>query len=370
MIRALRGYADSVFLGVSWPVQNYPNTKKILFHSEAFATQGISGRTLWFVNIIGLKQITRLFSCVVSLGPRLVRKDFDWMLIHGVHSPYLLFGVLARGLGCRVAVVLTDPPGVILSDDGVLARVLKRLDSLVAKTLLGYSDVVLALSPYLVAALAPKKKALIFPGIVSSQFEELCARETARQRANASPQAPIILAYAGSLERRYGVATLVDAVCRLNQANPGAVILRLFGRGDFEQELVAIASQHTEIRYEGFLEQNQLVAELFDADVLVNPRPSGAEFSVQSFPSKLLEYLLTGRAVLTTRIASIPQEMRDCFYYIDDESPQGIINALHELIHKSANERRQFGERARNFVCKNYSETAIGAKINRILQDD
>lgn len=370
MIRALRDGFGSVFLGVSWPVQNYPKAKKIWFSGEEFISQGVRGRALWFVNILGLKQVTRLFSCVAVLGPRLMRKEFDWMFIHGVHSPYLLFGVLARLMGCKVAMVLTDPPGVILSDDGVVVRGLKKLDALVVKTLLGCGDVVLALSPYLVTALAPGKRALVFPGVVNSQFEKLCAREAGKERASASASLPIVLAYAGSLERRYGVAILVEAVCRLNQATPGAVILKLFGRGDFEQELATLANRHAGIKYEGFCDKDLLVAELFGADVLVNPRPSKAEFAVQSFPSKLLEYLMTGRPVLTTRIASIPKEMEGCFYYIDDESAQGISDALQALVRKSPDERRQFGERARDFVRKNYSEKTIGTKIKRMLQDE
>jgi len=370
MIRGLQDGVGSVFLGVSWPVQNYPKAKKIWFSGETLCSQSVRGKALWFVNIIGFKQVTRLFSCMAVLGPLLMRKEFDWMLIHGVHSPYLLFGVLARAMGCKVAVVLTDPPGVILSDDGALVRGLKRLDALAVRSLLRYSNAVLALSPYLVTALAPGKRALVFPGVVNSQFEQLCAREAARQRPDAPAHAPIVLAYAGSLERRYGVATLVEAVRQLHQETPGAVVLKLFGRGDLEQELVAVASQHEEIRYEGFRDKDSLVAELFGADVLVNPRPTGAEFAVQSFPSKLLEYLLTGRAVLTTRIASIPQEMQDCFYYIDDESAQGIANSLQALMRKSADERRQFGERSRDFVRKNYSEKAIGAKIKGVLQDE
>lgn len=371
MIRALDVSVGSVYLGVSWPVQNYPKAKKIWFSSEEFISKGVRGKTLWFVNLIGIKQITRLFSCVTVLGPSLVRKDFDWMFIHGVHSPYLLFGLLARVLGCKVAVVLTDPPGVILSDDGAVVKILKRMDAMAVKFLLKHCNVVVALSPYLAAAWAPRKRALVFPGIVNSQFERLCVSERNKERASVpSTNGTIVLAYAGSLERRYGVATLVEAVCTLNKETPGGVILKLFGRGDLEDELISLASQHTEIIYEGFRDRDQLVSELFDADILVNPRPSKAEFAMQSFPSKLLEYLLIGRAVLTTRIASIPEEMEGCFYYIDDESREGIAGALQALMLKSSGERREFAERARSFVRENYSEKSIGAKIRRMLQDE
>ncbi|MEG2066011.1 MAG: glycosyltransferase, partial [Clostridia bacterium] len=118
------------------------------------------------------------------------------------------------------------------------------------------------------------------------------------------------------------------------------------------------------VEYGGFLSNEELIPELLNADLLINPRPTSLEFTGLSFPSKLIEYLATGTPILTTRISSIPSCYEEFFYYIDDESGIGIQQAILRVMETDPIERNLVASRAQNFIQQEASEVAVGEKIN------
>ena len=77
---------------------------------------------------------------------------------------------------------------------------------------------------------------------------------------------------------------------------------------------------------------NDFERELASADFLLNPRDTEWPGSKYSFPSKLLEYMLMDRPILSTRMHGIPNEYFDCFLAISDASSarfhQSFLEAL------------------------------------------
>lgn len=364
--RALRHAFGDVTLASTPPVQTYPLVPRLIFRGGIFKSQGIHGVMLGFVNIIALKHLTRFFACCISLSGSVFRKRLDWIFIHGVHTPFLVFGLLARLSGCRVAVVLTDPPGVMMPTDGSLARSLKTFDAWVIERLLAHVDAVIALAPELVHRFAPGRPALVFPGVLESTLDFSKAEAISRKVAVDTAK-PFTIVYAGGLSAAYGVDRLVNAVCKMD---PGiSVQLKLFGRGDQEGYVRQLATTDSRIVYGGFIDPVSLVPILYDADLLVNPRPTSEFFASMSFPSKLIEYLSTGRPVLTTRIKSIPEDLVPHFLYIIDESPDGIRAAILNVMELPDVVRDNYGKEAMIYVRSQYSEEMTGHKIARFIDE-
>lgn len=356
LARSLQSGFGSLVLASSCPIQSYPLGRKVVFRGMRFKAQGMDGVLLGFINLIVLKHLTRLLSCLMVLPGLITRNRVDWLFIHGIHTPYLLAGLLARLFGIRLAVVLTDPPGVVLPTDSVVARVLKRVDVRMVSWALSHADAVIALAPGLVQRFAVNKPALIFPGILDSSLANVVKSAPAR----ASAVEPFTILYAGGLSQAYGVDRLIDAVTGINDV---PVRLKLFGRGDQESRIRELAAKDSRFFYGGFVGSDQLVPELLKADVLVNPRPTHEAFAVMSFPSKLIEYLAMGRPVLTTRIASIPASYREHFFFIDDESPDGIREAILALAAMPHDEREGKAARGHDFIVSEASEYAVGQKM-------
>lgn len=358
--RALKFSFNNVILASSFPVQSYPIVSRIMFRGGPFFTKGMSGVLLGFFNLILIKHVTRLISCLIAVLPIIKRNRVDWIFIHGLHSPYLIFGVFARLLGCRIVVVLTDPPGMILETDTPVSRLLKNIDVWLLKRMLGYADGVIALAEDLAQKLAPDLPTLIFPGILEEDINDFNEKDD-KQFGENGDLSSFTIVYAGGLNKAYGVDRLIEAVIGFDPSVP--VRLRLFGRGDQENCIRNLAKSDSRFFYGGFVDAVRLFPELKNADLLINPRPTSELFASLSFPSKLIEYLAVGQSVLTTRIASIPASLAEKYYYIDDESPDGIRSAIQEVMRLPSHERVAHANSARKFVCSEFSEKSIGLKI-------
>ncbi|MDF2999130.1 MAG: glycosyl transferase group 1 [Xanthobacteraceae bacterium] len=353
LARSLREGFGEVRLLSTLPVQSYPLVRRLLFRRFAFRAGRIEGEAMGFVNLIVLKHLTRFLAC---LGfTRRIRREWgtDVLFIHGVHSPFLLYGWMMRRLGLDVVPVLTDPPGVELATDGLVARLLKRLDRRLVLLLLSRASAFVALSPVWREMLPGIGKALIFPGILGRDWLEALATATPARRP---ADAPVTVVYAGGVSAAYGMDRLLDAAARLP-----AVRFLIFGKGDYVPRVTA--GDLANVEYGGFVDARALALHLMAADILINPRPSGEAFARYSFPSKLIEYVATGRPVLTTRIVSIPSEIAPCFHYIDDESGEGIARAIEALVALGREERLARAAAAREIIMRECSEAAIGGKL-------
>jgi glycosyltransferase involved in cell wall biosynthesis len=340
-----------------WPVSNFPRNPRIVFRSAPFETKGVLGECLGFVNIIGLKHVTRFLQCLTR-GTRVLRR---WrptvLLVHGVHSPFLWYAAIGRRLlGLTVVVILTDPPGVRLPTDRLAVRLLKWLDIKLVRWALRWSDAVIALTTDLARDFAPGKPALVIDGI--GQFDG-----DAEHVRNDRTQPTVV--YAGSLRASYGVDRLVDAVSGLT--DPPAT-LEVYGSGELAGWVSEVAAEQTQIEGPRLLSREDLLRAYRSADLLVQPRPTNQSFVRYSFPSKMIEYMASGTPVLTTRLVSVTEEYTPYVYWIDDDSPAGIRKALRDVLQLPKDERLNKGRRAAKYIRATRSSEAQGKRISAFLQ--
>ena len=112
----------------------------------------------------------------------------------------------------------------------------------------------------------------------------------------------------------------------------------------------------------------EIVQKEYEASVLVNPRPVNQEFTPYSFPSKTLEYMMSGTPVITTRLPGIPEEYFDVLYVFQDDTPQGIADTLRDFFGQPEQARLERGMQARKFAEQNKSNVAQSHKILEFLK--
>ena len=357
LVTALREAGLGVRLLSVWPVSDFPGNPRVLLRSAPFETRGVRGEYLGFVNLVGLKHVTRFLQCLTRGSRALRRWRPSVLLVHGVHSPFLLYAAIARRiLGLTAVVVLTDPPGVVLQDDRLVTRLLRRLDSELVRWALRWIDAVIALTPDLARDFAPGKPALVIDGI--SQFS--CEAEVPRK--NRTRRTVI---YAGSLRASYGVDRLVHAVSGLTE--PPAT-LEVYGSGELADWVRDVAAGQAQVNGPRLLSREDLTTAYRSADLLVQPRPTDQSFVQYSFPSKIIEYMASGTPVLTTRLVSVTDEYTPYVYWIDDESPAGIRKALRDVLLLPEDERLKKGRRAAEFIRATRSSVAQGKRILTFLR--
>lgn len=203
-----------------------------------------------------------------------------------------------------------------------------------------------------------KKPYLVMEGHVPTEIKKEQPREFEKEEMN-------ICFYAGILDARYGVEELVKGFLLANLPNTR---LDIYGEGSYKEELKKIAKTNQNIYYKGVKQNREIVLEEKKASLLINPRPSKEEFVKYSFPSKNLEYMVSGTPTLTTCLPGMPEEYKTYVYQIKEETAEGISKILKEIFSKTKEERTKFGRIAKEFVQKNKSEDAQAEKVENFVR--
>ncbi|WP_405434287.1 glycosyltransferase [Micromonospora sp. NBC_00617] len=357
VVNGLRDAGCAVRLLSAAPVSKYPRNRRIRLHAGQFQQDGIVGRQLGFVNVLGIKHLSRFLSAWWHGGRSIRRDPIDVLLVHGVHTPFLWCGLmLARRRRIGVVPILTDPPGVGRPDEGRVVRLLRGIDSALVRAALRRCSGVIALTLPLAEDFAPGRPRLIMEGI--------CTPPTVvgpRPPAD-GPIREII--YAGGLSRAYGVDRLVEAFRGLPDPD---LRLSVFGRGELEPWLREQASADPRIAPPELIDRARLGARLAGAAVLVNPRPVDQFFVPYSFPSKIIEYLSTGVPVVTTKLSGIPEDYRPHLVYAATDTVEGLRAAIGQVLGMPAGDAAALGAAGRDFVVRTRSRAVQGQRMRDFL---
>ena len=171
--------------------------------------------------------------------------------------------------------------------------------------------------------------------------------------------------YAGLLDARYGVKNMVDGFLLAKIPNAE---LHIYGNGPYAEELEEVAMHHHEVIYHGVVMNEEVVAAEMEATILINPRPTHEEFTKYSFPSKNMEYMVSGTPVLTTKLPGMPAEYYPYVFLIEDESAEGMAKAYMEVLRKTNEELHEIGNQAKQFVLMEKNNVAQAEKLIRLIQ--
>lgn len=155
-------------------------------------------------------------------------------------------------------------------------------------------DVVVGLSEQTKRYLTKKQRFICSEGGIDREFYDYFGTLSEKQVSENNK----IFMYAGVLEKVTGLDLMLEAFTQ--QADESSE-LWISGKGSLEQEVVAASEKDSRIKYLGFLEYAEYLKCLERADVLVNPRNMNMEENRNNFPSKIMEYLATGKEILSTR---------------------------------------------------------------------
>ena len=254
----------------------------------------------------------------------------------------------ARKKGCRCVGIITDLPDML--DYNRLYRHLTN------KVIARCTDYVL-LTEQMNSRVNPDGKPHV---ILEGHADIAMAKEHPSLSRKRSPRACL---YAGSVRKIYGLETLVQG---FRLADLPDTQLLIYGPGDYVEELKRINDPR--IVYGGMLLSSEIVGKEMEAALLVNPRPTDAEYVKYSFPSKTMEYMASGTPVLTTNLPGMPREYLPYVNLIEEETPQGIADALKKVLAQSDEALMEQGIRARRFVLEQRNNLVQAKKILTMLE--
>ena len=312
------------------------------------------------VNFQGLK----MFSQTVS-SEKLIRKWFEdnesekekCVLLYSLYRPVLQNVIkLCREYGCKCFSFVPDlPKHMYLSKKGIKAYFAnKYVEKAVA--IQDECDGYIYLTEAMRDEIAPLKPYIVVEGIADDTIKFPSQSETGDN----------IIMYAGAISQRYGFSNLIDAFSMLS----GNYELHIYGYGDYVSELEERIKADPRIKYFGRRPREEILKKETEAALLVNVRNPDDEFTRYSFPSKTMEYMLSGTPLLTSRLPGIPEVYFSYCLSTDDNEPDTIRAAFERFFALSKEQRLSLGNSAREFVATQKNHKVQARKVLCFLKDN
>ena len=329
-------------------------TKKIFIHEKDETENGVYYHYIGTLNLPFFRRLSIFFGSF--FGVLTAKRYADSCIVCDCLNISNSYGMMLAGKIKKIPVVtiVTDIPDMI-SGGSIKRRInnnfFKSVDGFVLLTKQMNRRVNLKAKPY-----------IVLEGHVDASLPAPESNEKAENKAGIKQ-----IIYAGSVKEMYGIKNLVDGFILANLDDSELII---YGDGDYADELRKISAQYPSVKYMGVCENSEVVAAEQSAALLVNPRPVAPEYTKYSFPSKNMEYMVSGTPVLTTRLPGMPEEYYPYVYLLDDETPIGISDKLREIFALSPEQRNEFGGKAREFVLKNKSNVTQAKRIINFLESE
>ncbi|MFR1696239.1 MAG: glycosyltransferase [Acutalibacteraceae bacterium] len=321
------------------------NSKKFFFRKETEQINHITYNYIPTLNIPLLKNI--LYFLFGFLGVCRRSQERPIIICDVLNFSVIAGAVLAsRLLGLKSVGIVTDLPTMLSPKKGLYSllnnKIIQYFKSYVFMTEQMNQVINLKQKPY-----------LVIEGQVDLAME-MQKNDLAEKRF------PRICMYAGGIQRIYGVPELVEAFIKVDI--PDAE-LHIYGDGDYANELTNICLTHNKVKYFGTRLNSEIVKAEIEASLLINPRPTHELYTKYSFPSKNMEYMASGTPVLTTRLPGMPKEYEEFVYLINDETIDGIGEALVSVLSDSREVLHQKGRGAKAFVMRTKNNMIQAKKI-------
>jgi hypothetical protein len=172
------------------------------------------------------------------------------------------------------------------------------------------------------------------------------------------------LGYFGALAEHAGVRPLIDTV--LSAQIPAC--LEICGYGRLSETVSALADQHARLKFHGLLTPSDCLSFGRSCDVLVNPRPA-SHGNENNFSSKLFEYALAGRSILTSKLSGVEDVLGpDAFYFDPHDFQESLRENLYMLANTPRAELDRRGAAVQQHVTSRFSWAKQGGRLAAFLR--
>lgn len=181
------------------------------------------------------------------------------------------------------------------------------------------------------------------------------------------------LFYAGSLsQKKDGIISLIRA---FNDIEYNENNLELWIAGGVREEesyhhlksLIAKLELEKHIKLLGTIDRNKIPQLISNALILVLPRPKSIQ-AQGGFPTKLGEYLASGKPVIATRVGEIPKYLNEdeVFFISSEHIEKGLVNRINRIL-SDYDKALIIGEKGKEKAFEYFSTTRNAEKIKILI---
>jgi glycosyltransferase involved in cell wall biosynthesis len=337
---AIHDDVDAVVVNLPF-VSAWPSSfRKPWFPRVRDSESGVPVDGRGFANASLVRYPARIMASLVGLYGKQARSA-DTILVYSAHVPFMLAAVLAGRLFSRrqLAIVVLDLPEY-MGAMGLAQKLFGGFNRKLFYYLVRYFDKFIVLTEAMISRLGvDPEKAVVVEGIAT--LSQVGTSNVAQKNRGNT------FLYTGTLARRYGIEELVDG---FRQVRCPDAALWICGAGEGADYVAAAAKADPRIVFFGQVDRSRALELQGEADFLINPRCGDDEFVRYSFPSKIMEYMASGRPVIMYGLPGIPEDYEGHYLPISAAGAAGIGAAISSAIDVPADERNAMGAAARDFV--------------------
>lgn len=341
-------------------IPSFPKSKRIFIRNCNVPLDcGYSSLWISAVNVMGLKQLCQRIISHFMLKEWLINNSNEEkaVIIYSIFQPVAKSIIsLCKRTGTPCFAIVPDLPRDMFSNEEIspVKKFLSGFYVRAAEKIQGSFDGYIYFSEHMKDVINSSAPYAVVEGI-AKDFDISCQKKSS---------CPSVM-YAGALNEKMGVLQLIDAFSSISDHN---IQLWLFGTGDCETLVKKAAEKDDRIKYFGHRPRNEILSFERQAHLLVNLRNPDEEYTKYSFPSKTIEYMVSGTPVLTTKLSGIPTEYFDYCFTADEFSACDISKKITEVLSMSGNELEAFGQKARQFVLENKNSYIQSEKILKFIK--
>jgi len=175
------------------------------------------------------------------------------------------------------------------------------------------------------------------------------------------------LMYAGTFSYVNGIKEMLSAFSLLEESQ---YQIDICGYGPEEELIEKFCEKHKNCVYYGRVSNEKLDDLYSKADLLLNIRLPDDEANNFSFPSKLIGYMYSGTAVVSSDFSSLPDSYREFLYITKNVEPDSIAETINNVFLQDEAELNQKAKSARDFIEKNQNWTAVGKSIIEFIESN
>lgn len=307
-----------------------------------------------YLSVLNIKIIKKIRFFFAAFFETLRQKPDEIIFDPLAYDISLGVSLAAKFLRCPKLGIYTDLPSYVSTNNSLKARIKKVIRLFFSNILIRDMDKYCFLTESMNEINKHNKPYVVIEGMIPSDGLQVKDNHVEGNT----------VVYAGSLNTECGIDRLVEAAKRIKV--PGFKLC-LCGDGPCVDLIKQASVEYPNIIYGGVVPLSEIVVLERKAKLLINPRPSVEDFTKYSFPSKTLEYMSTGRPVLSTRLSGIPQEYYNYIFPLEDESVEGIVKGITAILEMDNEILDKKGWEALSFVEKNKTNIIQGKRLSEFM---
>lgn len=343
------------------PSRSFPHNKKIRYKYEKeplFET--VVNHKVAFWNVPVFKQLSQIRN-VYRVAKKVVKETAADALFCFNLFPQI--GIPMRRLKrkfphLKTFCILADLPIDDTPNRGRFSRLLRSIFDRSTVKSMQCCEYYIALNEAAMQEYLPDKQYIVMDGGINPEEFANNAGEWPGEEKN--------IVYTGALVDYSGIMNLIKAIDLIDDRN---VVLDIYGSGVLQPDIEKAAKMNSRIRFHGSVDNRSAITAQKNAWLLANPRPVESDIAKVTFPSKIFEYLMSERPVMTTRLNGFSADYDELLYWIDGERPEDIAECVNKINSESPDALLNRAKAAKQFLISNKTWEINAKRIHEFITE-